>query len=200
MELIRFLCYNEPKLKEVFEMAKTGLQFYATTGDIHEFILEICENNNYKICGVILFPNYTVKNVDIKSIKEGVESIKGYDFIVISKNDIKIADNNFKFMQFQDNNLVIEIGKNNDKEIIESLISVVSEIEIDSDWKKAINKYRKNLLKGAWVVNPQNNTRVFYKDMKYTANAKNAYENGVRISPFFGCINFCELVNEDEKY
>lgn len=150
------------------------MQFHATIEDIHEFILSVIEKHNYRMCGVIYSPYYTIEeiegNIDITDIKK-------YDYIVISKASIPRANNNYNFMKLQNNNLFIDIGENDNGEIKESAISVFSETEIDSDWKRIINKYKKNLLKGAWVLNPKTNKKAYYKNHKYTANAKLAYEN-----------------------
>lgn len=170
------------------------MQFHATIEDIHEFILSVIGNHSYRVCGVAYSPYYTIEdiegNIDIKDIKK-------YDYIVISKDSIPRADNNYNFMKLQNNNLFIDIGKNNNKEIKESAISVFSETEIDSDWKRIINKYKKSMLKGAWVVNPDTNKKTYYKNHKYTVNAKLAYENGVKICPIGGW-NIYELTNEQD--
>lgn len=173
------------------------MQFHATLEDIHEFILSVIENHNYEICGVIYFPYYTIENVVGYIDITDIENIKKYDYIVISKNDIPRANDNWNFMKLQNNNLFIDIGKNDNGEIKESAISVFSETEIDSDWKRIINKYKRSLLKGAWVVDPDTNKKAYYKNHKYTANAKLAYENGVKIHPIGGW-NIYELTNEQD--
>lgn len=171
-----------------------NMQFHATIEDIHEFILNVIGNHSYKICGVRYFPDFTIENImenmDTKDITK-------YDCIVISKNSIPSAENNYEFMKMQNNNLVITIGTNGAGEIKESAINVFSETEIDSDWKKSINNYKKSLLKGAWVVNPNTKAKVYYKNHRYTVNAKLAYEKGIKICPVAGW-NIYELTNEQD--
>lgn len=175
-------------------MKTINMQFHATIEDIHKFILSVIENDNYRICGIKYFPNFTIENVEENM---DVADIKKYNYIVISKNIIPSAKNNYDFMKMQNNNLVIDIGTNDNGEIKESAISVFSETEIDSDWKRVINNYKKSLLKGAWVVNPNTNAKAYYKNHKYTANAKKAYESGVKICPVAGW-NIYELTNEQD--
>lgn len=177
-------------------MKTMNMQFHATIEDIHELILSIINNYKYKICGIRYFPNFTIENI---ADNLEITDIKKYDYIVLSKNSIPIANNNYDFMKMQNNNLIIDIGTSDNGEIRESAISVFSETEIDSEWKRVINNYKKSLLKGAWVVNPNTNARAYYKYHRYTINAKKAYENGTPICPIAGW-NKYELVSEDDSY
>ncbi|MBQ9994531.1 MAG: hypothetical protein IJP17_07455, partial [Clostridia bacterium] len=132
-------------------MKTMSLQFHATTQDIYEFIIKVLKNNNYKICGVKYLPQFTVETeLDVILTLD----LKRYDCIVISNRAISCANNTYEFMKLQNNNLVIDIGTDDNRILKESAISVFSEQEIDPDWKKIINAYKKCLLKGAWVVNP----------------------------------------------
>ncbi|MBR4085963.1 MAG: hypothetical protein IKK33_16950 [Lachnospiraceae bacterium] len=175
-------------------MKTMSLQFHATIEDIYEFIIGVKDIQSYRICGITYFPNFTIENVEENM---DVTDIKKYDYIVISKNRIPSAKNNYEFMKLQNNNLIIDIGTNNSEGIKESVISVFSETEIDSDWRKLLNNYKKSLLRGAWVLNPGTNAKSYYKNHKYTVNAKKAYESGVKICPIAGW-NIYELTNEQD--
>ena len=62
---------------------------------------------------------------------------------------------------------------------------VVSDDTIDALWEKVIRQFKKGLLKGAYVVTPNGNSR-YYPGHWYTQGAKDAYEKGVRIRPLAG--------------
>ena len=175
-------------------MKTMRIQFHATTEDIREIILGVIGNNHYTVCGVKYFPEFTIENIS-GCVKTA--DIKMFRCLVISKNVIPFADDNYNFMKTQNNNLFIDIGKNDDGIIKESAISVFSETEIDSDWRKAINNCKRKMLKGAWVVNPHTNAKAYYKNHRYTVNAKIAYENGTQICPIAGW-NFYELTNDQD--
>ena len=74
-------------------------------------------------------------------------------------------------------------------------MGIWSELEIDPDFKKTITSFKKKMNKGAWVINPYNNARKYYKNHMYTNNARLAYEKGIKILPVAGW-NLYELKNE----
>ena len=120
-------------------MKTINMQFHATIEDIHKFVFSLIESSNYRICGIKYFPNFTIENV-MKNLD--IADIKKYDYIVLSKNSIPSAKNNYDFKKKQNNNLIIDIGTNDNGEIKESAISVFSETEIDSEWKRVILSMR----------------------------------------------------------
>lgn len=175
------------------KMSKISLQFHATIKDIYEFVNNLLQKETYyNVCGVILNPNFELEDISIAS---GINDFKRYDMIIISKEKIIYGDDYNEFICKQDNNLGITIGCKVGDVLKESTIWTNAENEISKDWKKIINAYKKSLLKGAWVVNPSTKAKVYYKDHKYTVNAKLAYEEGIKICPIAGW-NIYELSNE----
>ncbi len=68
-------------------------------------------------------------------------------------------------------------------------MGVISDDEIDASWKKIIADFKKQLLKGAWVVNPNNEAKSYVKDHRYSLEAKEAYYRDVQIRASAGiCI------------
>ncbi len=174
-------------------MSKLSLQFHATIKDIYEFVNNLLQHDTYKACGVILNPGFKLENITTDS---SINDYKRYDMIVVSRRKI-ISCNNYKeFIRKQDNNLGITVGDNGGDGLKESTIWINSENEVDEDWKRIINSYKKSLLKGAWVINPNTNSKAYYKNHKYTVNAKLAYENGMKICPIAGWSMY-ELTNEE---
>ena len=172
-------------------MKRISIQFHATCFDLFEFIIEM-KKNSFSVCGLILFPQF-----EIKKITEELEAydIKKFNMVITSKLDIQNEDSYGSFIKKQDNNLIITIGKESDDELYESSMEIWSELEIDSDLKKYITSYKKKMNRGAWVLNPYNNSRKYYKNHMYTINARLAYERGVKIYPVAGW-NLYELKNE----
>lgn len=176
-------------------MGKLSLQFHATVNDIYEFVNSLSKSENYNACGVIFAPSFKVEKISIVS---SINDFKRYDMIVVSKERIICDDNYKQFICKQDNNLVITVGYNGNDILKESTMWINAEKDIDKDWKRIINMYKKSLLKGAWVVNPNTNEKAYYKNHKYTINAKLAYESGVKLCPITGW-NIYELTNEQNK-
>lgn len=172
-------------------MKKINIQFHATYIDLFDFVMEM-KKNKFIVVGLILFPQF-----EIIKINEKLDAfdIKKFNMIVISKLDIQKEDNYSTFLKKQDNNLLITIGKELDDELYESSMGIWSELEIDPDFKKIITSFKKKMNRGAWVLNPYNNAREYYKNHMYTNNARLAYERGVKIHPVVGW-NLYELKNE----
>lgn len=173
-------------------MSKTNLQFHAMTEDICKFINTLLQDKQYSACGVILFPEFAAKSI---TDELSTDEIAKYDIVVISTQEIRYSDNYRDFMRRQDNNLGITIGHLADNKLNESSMWVFSEHEIARVWKTLIGRFKRSLLKGAWVVDPVSGDRSYYKNIRYTENAKKAYENGMEICPVAGW-NRYELTGE----
>lgn len=173
-------------------MKRLCIQFHATAKELVDFVKKVLTDNRYNICGIQYFPFV----IDTLSGELNESELKRYEHIVIAKGDIPTAETNGTFMRLQSNNLIIDIGADeNDAVLKESAFTVFSEEGIDADWKKAIADFKKQLHKGAWAVNPSANTKDFYKNHLYTEGAKQAYERGVRIVPVGGWVYY-ELKQE----
>ena len=175
-------------------MKKMVIQFHATHDDLLRFVLEMIKNG-WKIGGIILFPEFSIKCVteDLNA-----SDINDFDMIIISKKLIQTADSYEDFINNQDNNLGITVGKEKDDKLFETSMWTYTELEIDPDWKKMINLIKKRMNRGAWVINPYNKNRKFDKSHMYTDDAKMAYEKGVKICPIAGW-NIYELTNENSQ-
>lgn len=160
--------------------------------DIFEFVNDLLRHEIYNACGVIITPSLKFENISIVSC---INDFKKYDMIIVGKEKIIYCDNYKEFICKQNNNLGITVGYNGGDILKESIMWINAENEIDKDWKRIINKYKKSLLKGAWVVNPNTNAKSYYKNHMYTVNAKLAYEKGIKMCPVAGW-NIYELTND----
>lgn len=89
--------------------------------------------------------------------------------------------------------MLISPGADDGIELGESAMGVVSNGGIDSLWKRIINQFKSDLLRGAYAVNP-NGKREYYPNHWYTQGAKTAWKNGIIIRPAAGW-NHYELEN-----
>lgn len=174
-------------------MSSTSLQFHATTDDIYKFVIELLGNSQYNACGIILSPKFKIIEFDKLCDFHAFEK---FEMIFISKEQINFYENYKDFSENQDNNIGILLGYNDADTIKESSMWIKSEDVIDKDFKKCINRFKNNLINGAWIVNPYTGDKAYYKNHKYTINAKKAYESGIKICPIAGW-NIYELVSEE---
>lgn len=175
-------------------MSKINFQFHATPEDIYKFIKNLLHDKRYTACGVILFPEFAAKSITDEFT---IDDFTKCDMVVISTQEIRYSDNYRDFMRCRDNNLGITIGHQADNKLNESAMWVFAEHEIAQVWKTIIGRFKRNLLKGAWVVNPISGAKGYYKNIRYTINAKKAYEKGMKICPAAGW-NIYELIDEQE--
>lgn len=170
-------------------MKKINFQFHATDEDFINFIKEI-DINNY-IYGATCYPfNFQKLSIDDITISD----ITKYDLLIISKRNLVNFDSYKTLINNQNNNLVISRGHSDDTKLVESAIWMYSEDEIELEYKQYISNFKKSMLHGAWVVNPVLQTKSFYKNYRYTNNAKQYYKRGIKICPIAGT-NYLELEN-----
>lgn len=81
--------------------------------------------------------------------------------------------------------LIISLGTDDEAELVESAMGVVYNDHIDMLWKRIINKFKKKLVRGAYVVTPDGK-RGYYPKHGYTIGAQEAYKKGVAIKPIAG--------------
>jgi hypothetical protein len=51
------------------------------------------------------------------------------------------------------------------------------------------------MLKGAWVVNPNNGAKEYYKNHCYTSTSKELFQKGIKIAPYAGWNRY--ILNEE---
>lgn len=168
-------------------MKQTNFQFHAKRSEIMVYLYDLAKNNSIQLIGVNIFPQFSTQ---IICLDDDVENVKLYDLVILSKNAELIKSDNYNsFMKAQKGNLIITLGADNEQELIESSMGVISDGEIDASWKKIIADFKKRLLKGAWVINPNNKAKSYMKDHRYSLEAQKAYYRGVKICAFAGiCI------------
>lgn len=168
-------------------MKQINFQFHARKKEIIKYLLEIVIEKQLTMVGVKLFPEFVAEQINVW---ESIDTISQYRVIIISKNLLNNVNDAYNdFMEKQQGNLIITLGVDNERELIESSMGVISVGEIDTSWKKVIADFKKQLLKGAWVINPNNKAKSYLKDHRYSLEAKEAYLKGIKICASAGtCI------------
>ena len=168
-------------------MKQINIQFRARKSEIIKYLLDIVIKKQLTMVGVKLFPEFVAETINATDI---IDTINQYRVIVISKSFLNDVNGTYNdYMEKQQGNLIITLGADNERELIESSMGVISDGEIDTSWKKIIADFKKQLLKGAWVINPNNKAKSYLKDHRYSLEAKEAYVRGVKICASAGvCI------------
>lgn len=175
-------------------MMQINIQFHAKRCETVNFIRNIVHQYNLKAFGITIFPEYVAKEIFLSNKEENVD----YNEIIICKGwiDISNIEQYDEYINEKRGDLIISLGKDDETELVESSMGALSTDNIDILWKKVIAQFKKELLKGAYVVNPNGNSG-YYPKHWYTRGAKDAYEKGVIIKPLVGWNQYL-LKNEDE--
>jgi hypothetical protein len=169
-------------------MAKINFQFHATSDEILNFIKACTIEYNLYVAILQSFPTFRVTLPNpIDEVIDNIDgSKKNYIYLYTYIPDLE-AKNQWEFLDKNPDGLYITIGKDYDNQLEQSSIgSIVLDDETQKLWKKIIMKFKSNTSTGAWVVNPEYDAKGYYKHHRYTAGAKKAYLEGVRILPFAG--------------
>lgn len=166
-------------------MSKSAVQFLGTRQEIFSFIEAIRSTVNV----VIATANIDKPNkYNILASNATLAKIHNCQFIYVKRGDF-----------FDEANLLcVHIGKCDTESISESVISIKGDGEDFEYWKKLISKFKRTLLKGAYVVNPYRNSKTYYKNIYYTIGAKQAFDNGMSMKPIAGW-NYYLLAQEQQN-
>ena len=166
-------------------MSKSAVQFLGTRQEIFSFIEAIRSTVN-----VVVATENIEKSKKYNIIASGVTlaNIHNCKFIYVKRGDV-----------FDEANLLcVHIGNCDTESICESVISINGTGEDFEYWKKWISKFKRTLLKGAYVVNPYRNSKTFYKNIYYTTGAKQAFDKGMSMKPVAGW-NYYLLEQEQQN-
>lgn len=164
---------NHESEKVVERMNKSSLQLLAFRHEIIAFVESLRANEEVTIAFT------TCERPNILSVlqEEHISDLTCSCSVIYVKLDTSFE---------KTNSLVIYMGQDDEKWIGESSIGIKGEgIEFEY-WKKQISKYKRTLLKGAYVVNPYRNSKTYSKNVYYTRGAKEAFEKGTQMKPIAG--------------
>ena len=168
-------------------MPKINVQFHAEPTELVRFIKDcvkeydlyivLLENNPDFVAKIVIEAEYSV-NIKISDTNR----------VCLSINEPCITSSNLlEFLDKNPNCLTVTIGRYSDNKLVESVLAAqtdnTSSLKV---WKNVVKKLNSITLAGAWVVNPHNGAKVFYKQHRYTERAKKLSEEGVNILPIAG--------------
>lgn len=160
-----------------------NIQFHAKKYEIIDFVRDVIDENNIKAYGIELFPDYKAEKI----INFNDAKVFEYQFIILCHDELKIdnSDQYHEYLKQENGDLIISLGTDDEAELVESAMGVVYNDHIDMLWKRIINKFKKELVRGAYVVTPDGK-RGYYPKHGYTIGAQEAYKKGVAIKPIAG--------------
>jgi hypothetical protein len=165
-------------------MKQICIQFIAKKREILHFLYEWSKKNDLIMIVGVIFPEFAIKKID-----EDIEifDAENLEFAILTKRNESLEFESYKtFIEEYKGDLVTMLGQDVENELHESSMGAISDKELNLLWKKCIGCWKKKLLKGGWVVNPEKNVRKYHKNLFYTALAQEAYRNGTKILPISG--------------
>lgn len=176
-------------------MARMTMQIHVTKEDFFTFISEMAQKD-FCIKGIKTDPDFEIFSIGKDFSLKQMENMER---VFISKKEIEEAQSCRTFMQNTLNTIGIEFGIEKQDSLSESRMWIVSEGEIDPELKRIYTNFRKNMIKGAWVICPDPNVGKRYKkNHYYTMNARKANKSGMKMFAFAGC-SYYDLDMDSDK-
>lgn len=181
-------------------MAKFNFEFHA----INDEVVAVVENSvlqyNLYLVSIQLFPIFNCEIIKKEEFKEKKKIIYNSKMILLYNYEPNTSIKNYNdFLDKNNDSLIIEIGMQKNGELKESRISSITEDKNTFKiWKDILKIFKGNMLKGAWVVNPNNGAAEYYKNHHYTASAKKLFQKGIKITPYTGWNQY--ILNEELLY
>jgi len=173
-------------------MKKTNFQFYATYDEILDFLNEAVAAGDIHLYLVGLFPEYVMQEMK----PDHPYALRQYTFAIFSecRREISSREEYLAYTKSSHGDLILYIGNDTETELTESTIGAADENSVNPAWLKWIAILKKRCMKGAYVVTPQN-IRKYYPQIRYSAGARQAWQQGKTIRPAAGW-NRVELISE----
>jgi len=186
------ICNQNEKLiqfKSEDIMAKINIEFHAIPSETMRFIKGCVEEFNLHIFTINISPKYTVNllNKEDDHVLENIPLNDNNTIYLYQKKPDMTSNNYLDFMNKNPDFLSIFVGKYYDNHLQESFLAYQTEnkkcLEV---WKLIVKKFKNATLSGAWVINPNNGLKEYYKQHRYTEGARNLSLNGVRCEALVG--------------
>lgn len=169
-------------------MGKLNFQFHAIDNEIIQVIKNALFQYNLFLISVKVFPEFSCKLISKDIFEEEIDTLKNSRMLLLCNYKPEVVQNEYnQFMKANADCLIFEIGGYKNDSLKESRISTVTKnVEVEKIWKNVIKEFKSSMLKGAWVINPMNEAKEYYKNHYYTAAAKRAFLEGIKIIPLVG--------------
>lgn len=167
-------------------MAGINLQFHATKEDIIELIKKTLIEFDLYMVAIKLFPEFKWELISIHEFDDKLNIINESRMVFLSVSKPEVIPNNYmEFLKQNNNSLVFDIGQLKDNILVESAIGTIAQdLETLKLWKKIVNRYKRTLLKGAWIINDESGIKEFSKNHYYTSKAQKEFKHGCRMVQF----------------
>jgi hypothetical protein len=170
---------------KVIKMAKINVQFHCLPNELVEFAETCAIEHKLFSVGLVFFPDFKATKIENYSSMQDAEKINRICLSVSEPN--LSAKSVLEFSRKNPDCLSLSIGKHDKEGLVESGIGAQTDNkDALKIWRKIVKKFKTLTMEGAWVINPNNNAKEFYKNHRYTEAAKKAAEGGVTIKPMAG--------------
>lgn len=169
-------------------MGKINFEFHAIGDEIINVINNSIFEYDLHLVSIQLFPKFTCELISKEDINKKNKVILNSRMIVLYNYEpnVMIGDYNV-FLDKNTDGIIFEIGVENDEKLKESRISGITENkETLKIWKDIVKRFKDTMLKGAWVINPNNGEKEYYNNHYYTLPAKELFQKGIKIVPYTG--------------
>jgi hypothetical protein len=169
-------------------MMNINIGFHATIDEISQRIKRLMFQ--YKLTAVVvrLWPEFEFEIIDKLPYEIKDEHLNSARFIFLCKEiPSQLSENYNEFLSQNVENLVLQIGENNEESIKESTIGTrATDPENIRFWKKVIGIFKKEMYQGVWIIDPRSGAKKYYKNHYFTSGAEIAFEQGVKMKAFAG--------------
>ncbi len=169
-------------------MGRINLQFHGTKKEIIEYAKECLMLYDLFMVCIQLIPEYVCEIVNKNELNDKKKALDNSQIICLFRFKPNTTPKKYlDFINMNSDLLIFSIGQQDETIIKESMISTTTTDDVTfKKWKCIVNDFKKNMLKGAWVVNPQNGAKKYCENHRYTYSAKKAFEDGIKIGAFAG--------------
>lgn len=169
-------------------MAKINFQFHAINDEVIKVIKKSVLQYNLYLVSIQLCPKFNCEIIRKEEFNEKEDIIYNSRMILLYNYEPNVSVKDYNdFLDKNNDSLIFEIGMQKEEELKESRISSITENKDTLKiWKDIVKRFKSTMLKGAWVVNPSNGAKEYYKNHCYTSSAKELFQKGIEILPYAG--------------
>ena len=166
-------------------MPKINFQFHAMKEETVQYLMQTIEKYDLIVILIKSYSKLEYKIYDSKGISPDT-IMKCDEIFLMTKEPIEGATTYIQFLRDNIGFLSILLGKEENSTLRESKISCEADGQTLKLWRKVITEYKKDMIKGAWVVSKIDGTTRYYKNHWYTHSAKKLFNQGWLIYPIAG--------------
>lgn len=173
-------------------MGKVNVQFHAVPSEIFEFVEYCSKEHELEAVLMQFYPEFKIICINYYDFNSRLLELEKIDQICLCNTKPYILVNSpYDFLTNNPNCLSITIGVFDDQSLRQSFLSGQTDnTELLTIWKKIVKKLNSITSAGVWVENPHTGVKAFYNRFRYTSNAKELFNDGIRMLPVAGWNQF----------